>query len=71
MQINPDALEALRLRRGETQRSLAAKAGISVKSYNAIETGRTSPRVSTVAKLADALKLTVPYLVGVITRPAR
>lgn len=59
MQLNTEALKALRLAGGDSQKSLAARAGISDVAYGAIEQGKAQPRVSTVRKLADALSVPV------------
>lgn len=55
MQLNTEALKALRLTSGDSQRSLASRAGISYQAYGAIEQGKSQPLPSTVKKLADAL----------------
>ncbi|MEV6413892.1 helix-turn-helix transcriptional regulator [Kribbella sp. NPDC051718] len=59
MQLNTEALKALRLAGGHTQASLAERTGISENAYLAIEQGKAHPRVSTVNKLAAALGLTL------------
>lgn len=64
MKLNVDALRALRLAGGESQRSLAERAGISYVAYWAIESERSSPRASTIVKLAEALSVPV----GAITQ---
>ena len=48
-------LKELREARGSSMRSLAAKSGLSANALSMIERGRTSPSVSTLYKLADAL----------------
>jgi transcriptional regulator with XRE-family HTH domain len=65
MDLNPEALVALRKAGGDSQKTLAERAGLSEKSLNLIEQGKTHPRVSTLKKLADALS--VPL--GAITVP--
>ena len=53
-----------RLRRGKglTQEELAERAGISRAGYRNIETGKTSPRSSTLEALAEALEASLPEL---------
>lgn len=48
-------LKELREASGSSMRSLAAKSGLSANALSMIERGRTSPSVSTLYKLADAL----------------
>ena len=49
-------LEEARLRRRLTQRALAARAGVSLSTVQAIEAGRTERvRFATMEKLADVL----------------
>ncbi len=49
-------LVAARVLAGVTQPELAAAAGISVSVLQAIEQGRSDPKLSTVLALLDALK---------------
>ena len=48
-------LKELRIERGKSMRSLARASGLSTNALSMIERGRTSPSVSTLYKLADAL----------------
>lgn len=64
MQLNIEALKALRLAGGDTQETLAERAGISENAYLAIEQGKAQPRVTTITKLAEALSVPV----GAITQ---
>ncbi len=48
-------LRELREARGASMRSLAVKSGLSANALSMIERGKTSPSVSTLYKLADAL----------------
>jgi len=59
MHLNFEALKALRKAGGDSQKSLAKRAGISEVAYLAIEQGKAQPRVSTIKKLADALSVPV------------
>ena len=59
MQLNTEALKALRESSGDTQVSLASRAGISETALNQIERGKAKPRPKTIQKLADALGVPV------------
>jgi transcriptional regulator with XRE-family HTH domain len=48
-------LRQLRTERGKSMRALARSSGLSTNALSMIERGRTSPSVSTLYKLADAL----------------
>lgn len=52
-----------RSRRGLTQEQLAAKAGISRGYLARLETARQDPKLSTLEKLAKALRVKVAQLV--------
>jgi transcriptional regulator with XRE-family HTH domain len=54
-----DRLRSLRLERGQSMRALARASGLSTNALSMIERGRTSPSVSTLYKLADALGVPV------------
>jgi transcriptional regulator with XRE-family HTH domain len=58
-----EKLKALRERRGLSQEELAKRAGISRTYLARLETARQDPRLSTLEKLAKALKVTVAELV--------
>jgi transcriptional regulator with XRE-family HTH domain len=55
-------VKAWRERRGLTQEQLAAKAGISRGYLARLETARQDPKLSTLEKIAKALKVDVPKL---------
>lgn len=59
MQLDIEAVKKLRWERGVSQETLADEAGISEMTLNHLEQGKTTPRVSTVKKLADALGVAV------------
>lgn len=59
MKLNVEALRALRETSGDTQLSLAERAGISEVAYWRIENGIAVPRPRTVTKLAEALGVPV------------
>jgi transcriptional regulator with XRE-family HTH domain len=52
-------LRELRDERNISMRSLATKSGLSANALSMIERGKTSPSVSTLYKLADALGVPV------------
>jgi transcriptional regulator with XRE-family HTH domain len=52
-------LRQLRSERGKSMRSLARTSGLSTNALSMIERGRTSPSVSTLYKLADALEVPI------------
>jgi transcriptional regulator with XRE-family HTH domain len=67
VELNREALKALRLAGGDSQETLAARAGLSETALNQLETGRTkSARISTIRKLAVALSCPI----GAITKPS-
>ncbi|NOH02323.1 MAG: helix-turn-helix domain-containing protein [Chloroflexi bacterium] len=57
-------LRELREARGISMRSLAAKSGLSANALSMIERGKTSPSVSTLYKLADALGIAITLFFG-------
>jgi transcriptional regulator with XRE-family HTH domain len=52
-------LKELREARGASMRALAARSGLSANALSMIERGNTSPSVSTLYKLADALEVPI------------
>jgi transcriptional regulator with XRE-family HTH domain len=56
-------IKQLREERGTTQEALAKKAGLSLGYIARLEIGRHDPSLSTLIKLAKALKVTVGKLV--------
>lgn len=67
MQLNTQALKALRQSGGDSHRTLATRAGLSARSLSLLERGDTQPRVSTIKKLADALGVPVGAITHVPT----
>lgn len=59
MKVNVVALRALRETGGDSQESLAARAGISEVAYWRIENGISNPRPGTVTSIAVALGVPV------------
>jgi transcriptional regulator with XRE-family HTH domain len=58
------SLRELRESRGISMRALAAKSGLSANALSMIERGKTSPSVSTLYKLADALGVSITAFFG-------
>lgn len=52
-------LRQLRVERGKSMRALARASGLSTNALSMIERGRTSPSVSTLYKLAEALEVPI------------
>lgn len=70
-------LRQLRMERGKSMRSLARSSGLSTNALSMIERGRTSPSVSTLYKLAEALEVPItaffrlePPKQDIVFRPA-
>ena len=59
-----DRIRMHRARLHMTQTQLAERIGVSLTTISAIETGQTDPRVSRIAAIADALGVSVDYLLG-------
>lgn len=59
-----ESLQRLRGERGLSMRALAKSSGLSANALSMIERGRTSPSVSTLYKLADALNVPVTAFFG-------
>ena len=57
-------LRELREARGISMRTLAAKSGLSPNALSMIERSKTSPSVSTLYKLADALGVSITAFFG-------
>jgi len=52
-------LRVLRQERGKSMRALARRSGLSTNALSMIERGRTSPSVSTLYKLSEALEVPI------------
>jgi len=57
-------LRAIRERRGISYRRLAKASGVNLSTIVRLESGDCDPRLSTLEKLAKALGVTVPALLG-------
>jgi transcriptional regulator with XRE-family HTH domain len=64
MQRFGEKLRVLRMRQGMTVRALAQRLGYSAYSYiSDIETGKTTPRIEFILKVADLFQVTTDQLV--------
>ena len=59
-----ERLRSLRQERGYTQEALAEQAGVSVDAVTRIESGKRSPRLDTLERLAQALAVDLETLVA-------
>lgn len=66
-----ERLKTLRIQRKMTQSELAKKIYISQPAYSKYEVGTASPNPETLSKIADALDVSVDYLLGSGSQPAR
>lgn len=66
-----ERLKTLRIQRKMTQSELAKKIYISQPAYSKYELGTASPNPETLSKIADALDVSVDYLLGSDSQPAR
>ena len=66
-----ERLKTLRIQRKMTQSELAKKIYISQPAYSKYEVGTASPNAETLSKIADALDVSVDYLLGSDSQPAR
>jgi transcriptional regulator with XRE-family HTH domain len=57
-------IKVLRAKRGLTQAALAERAGLTLAYIGRLETGHYDPQLSTLKRLAKALRVTVRELVG-------
>jgi transcriptional regulator with XRE-family HTH domain len=63
MRINRVAVQAIRERSGLTRTGLARNMQSSHGYINDLETGRRNPRVDTIKRLADALKVPIDAII--------
>lgn len=62
--FNPEAMASLRILAGYSQAGLARKAGLSQGHMSELERGDKQPRPETIKKLAVALNVPMPALLG-------
>jgi transcriptional regulator with XRE-family HTH domain len=65
----PDLLRKTREDKGLSQSELAHKAGFQPSAISHFESGRRSPSFENLKRLADALSVTIDYLLGRETLP--
>lgn len=59
-----ERLQEARQRKGLSQRTLADKIGVHKNQIWLYENGKTEPRLSTLVWIADALEVSIDWLVG-------
>lgn len=59
-----ERVRRLREERGETQFSLATRAGVTPSTIARLESGKYQPRVGTLTRLAEALDVSLAALIG-------
>lgn len=59
-----DRVRVARARLRMSQAELARRIGISATSMNAIEAGQTDPRASRIKAMAEVLRVSTDYLLG-------
>lgn len=59
-----ELLKAVREEKGLSQTELAAKTGLQPSAISHFESGRRSPSFDNLRRLADALNVTIDYLLG-------
>ena len=66
----PDILKKTRESKGLSQADLATKAGMQPSAISHFESGRRAPSFDNLKKIADALAVTIDYLLGREAVPA-
>ena len=64
MKILSERLKQARLEKGMTQKDLFKKTGLAMSSICLYETGKTEPSLFSTFLLADALGVSIDWLVG-------
>lgn len=70
MQLS-DALRRFRQDFGLTQKQVASAAGVTEQVYQQYEYGKVVPRVSILIRLSETFNVSLDYLAGLSTDPAR
>jgi transcriptional regulator with XRE-family HTH domain len=65
----PELLRKTREGKGLSQSELAHKAGFQPSAISHFESGRRAPSFENLRRLADALSVTIDYLLGRVTDP--
>jgi transcriptional regulator with XRE-family HTH domain len=68
--VFPDRLRKFRESKGLSQTELAEKTGLQPSAVSHFETGKRAPSFDNLKRLADALDVTVDYLLGRTEEPA-
>lgn len=68
--IFPERLKAARDLRGYSQRDLAHRAKLQASAISHFETGQRKPSFENLHRLADALEVTIDYLLGRVEKPS-
>ena len=66
----PERLRAARELKGLSQTELAVRAGLQPSAVSHFETGRRQPSFDNLRRLADALTVSIDYLLGRTVEPA-
>ena len=66
-----DALRRFRQDFGLTQKQVASAAGVTEQVYHQDEYGKVVPRVSILIRLSETFNVSLDYIAGLSTDPAR
>ena len=69
MQTFGERLAELRIKSGFTQKVIGEKVGVSKSAFANYENGERHPNFETIVKIADALHVSVDYLLGRTDQP--
>ena len=69
MQTFGERLAQLRIKSGFTQKVIGEKVGVSKSAFANYESGERHPNFETIVKIADALNVSVDYLLGRTDQP--
>lgn len=69
MQTFGERLAELRIKSGFTQKVIGEKVGVSKSAFANYESGERHPNFETIVKIADALNVSVDYLLGRTEQP--
>lgn len=64
MNLFAQRIREQRMLRGMYQREMAELAGIKLRSYQLYEQGKTEPNIDALISFANALDVSIDYLVG-------
>ncbi len=69
--LRTDRLKALREVRGWSQRELSRRSGLAENTIGKYENGQVDPTATSLKTIADALDVSMDYLVGITDDPRR